>query len=59
LPAGGAGSALLSNRKEQTAENIQEFKASFGTGRRAYRPISEKDFEDRRQKQRKALLASS
>lgn len=56
LPAGGQAVAVLTDRKRQSIAEIERFKSSFG--RQVPRPLTQEEFEQRRQRMRKALLAS-
>jgi len=55
LPKGAP--AVLVERKRAALESVEQFKNRFGLGRQAHQPLSDKEFEKSRQKQRKALLA--
>ena len=59
LPAGGQASAVLTERKSAAVRNIEEFKKQFGNGKRIHPPLSEKEINDRRQIQLKALLVTA
>lgn len=48
--------AVLTDRKRQSIAEIERFKSSFG--RQVPRPLTQEEFERRRQRMRKALLAS-
>lgn len=50
--------AVLVERKKDAIESLGQFKGRFGLPRRAHKPLSEKEFEKRRQRQRKALMAA-
>lgn len=56
LPAGGQAAAVLTDRKRQSIAEIERFKSSFG--RQVPRPLTQEEFEQRRQRMRKALLAT-
>ena len=56
LPAGGQVPAVLTERKSAVVRSIEEFKKQFGHGKRRSEPLSEKEINDRRQIQLKALL---
>ena len=56
LPAGGQAAAVLTERKEQIQAGVEKFKKRFG--RQVPRPLTQEEFEQRRQRMRKALLAS-
>jgi hypothetical protein len=59
LPAGGQASAVLTERKNAAVRSIDEFKKQFGHGKRSHPPLSDKEFQDRRQIQLKALSATA
>ena len=59
LPAGGQASAVLTERNRMAVRSIGEFKKQFGHGKRRSVPLSEKEIQDRRQTQLKALLATA
>ncbi len=49
--------ALLVERERKAGEEIQKFMKSFGRGKKKkYQPISEKEFQKRKEVQKKALL---
>ena len=56
LPAGGQAAAVLTERKRQGLAEIEKFKKSFGYQK--YVPLTEADFNKRRQKMLKALQAT-
>jgi hypothetical protein len=56
LPAGGQAAAALTDRKKQSLAEIEKFKRSFG--QQAGKPLTEEEFDRRRQRMLKALLAS-
>jgi len=58
LPAGGQAPAVLAERKSQDVRSIEKFKKQFGLGKGRRQPLSEKEFDQRKQKQKLALLAS-
>ena len=57
LPAGGQAPAVLAERKSQAVHGIEEFKKRFGLGKGRRQPLSEQEFDRRRQKQKLALKA--
>ena len=57
LPAGGQAPAVLAERKRAVVQGIEKFKKQFGIGKKPHQPLSEKEIQDRRQIQLKALLA--
>ncbi len=57
LPKGA--SAVLTERKRMASRIIEEFKKQFSTGKRRREPLSEKEINNRRQTQLKALLATN
>jgi len=59
LPAGGQASAVLKERKSTAVRGIEEFKKQFGIAKRRRALLSEKEINDRRQIQLKALLATA
>jgi len=50
---------VLTERKKMTVRSIEEFKKQFDNGTRRHQPLSEKETQDRRQAQLKALLATA
>ena len=48
LPAGGLAPAVLAEQKKADQLRIEQFKKTFGMGRKAYRPLNEEKFEKRR-----------
>ncbi|MHC4659617.1 MAG: hypothetical protein ACYS83_10665 [Planctomycetota bacterium] len=58
LPAGGQAPALLKSREQERIARIERFKRGFGTGRKRRQSLTEKKFENRRQKQLAALRAT-
>ena len=59
VPAGGHASAVLVERRDADVRRIVDFKRNFGVARKARKPLSEEQAEQRRQKQKAALLAMS
>ena len=59
LPAGGQAPAVLTERKSAAVRSIEEFKKHFGNSKRFHPPLSEKETQDRRQTQLKALWATA
>lgn len=57
LPPKGAP-AVLAERKSQAVRGIEEFKKQFGIGKGRRQPLTEEEFDRRRQKQKLALQAS-
>jgi len=57
LPAGGQTPALLQDRLAETVEYVDQIKTKLGIGKKTRKVLTEKEFQDRKQKQRKALLA--
>lgn len=57
LPAGGQAPAVLAQRRTEAARAVEEFKIRFGLGRKLHQPLSEQEFQNRRQQQRDALMA--
>lgn len=57
LPAGGQAPALLQNRSNETIEFVEQIKRKLGIGKKAHKALTKKEFQDRKQKQLKALLA--
>lgn len=58
LPAGGQAPAALEQRTQARLDAIDNFKKSFGFGqKKKYIPMSDAEFENKKQKQREALLA--
>jgi len=55
LPAGGQAPALLPERSKEVVEYVDQIKTKLGIGKKAHRALTEKEFQDRKQKQRKAL----
>ncbi len=55
LPAGGQAPAALEQRSEAAYRTIEQFGKNFGTGKK-WQPPSEKEFNKRRDQQKKALL---
>jgi len=49
---------VLAERKSQDVRSIEKFKKQFGLGKGRRQPLSEKEFDQRKQKQKLALLAS-
>jgi len=58
LPAGGQAPAVLVERRNSDVRRIEDFKRNFGAARKAREPLSEAQLEQRRQKQKSALLAT-
>ena len=58
LPAGGQAPAVLTERESAAVRSIEEFKKHFGNSKRSHPPLSEKETQDRRQTQLKALMAT-
>ena len=58
LPAGGQAPAVLTERKSAAVRSIEEFKKQFGNSKRSHPPLSDKETQDRRQTQIKALMAT-
>ena len=58
LPAGGQASAVLAERKNMSVGRIEKFHKQFGLGKESRRLLSEKEINQRRQRQIKALLSS-
>jgi len=58
LPAGGQAPAVLTERKRETLRSIEEFKKQFGISKKCHPPLSDKEINDRRQIQHKALMAA-
>ncbi len=56
LPACGQASALLADRRSGVIDAVEQLKNSFGCGRRPPILLSEAEFQERKQQQRKALL---
>jgi hypothetical protein len=56
LPAGGQASALLDDRKAGVIDTTEQVKRNLGSGRQRSEPLSEAEFQQRRQQQIKALL---
>jgi len=50
---------VLTERKRRSVRSIEEFKKQFGAGKRRHQPLSDKEFQDRKQIQLKALLANA
>jgi len=50
---------VLTERKSAAVRSIEEFKRQFGHGKRSHPPLSEKEFQDHRQTQLKALSATA
>jgi hypothetical protein len=50
---------VLTERKNAAVRSIDEFKKQFGHGKRSHPPLSDKEFQDRRQIQLKALSATA
>ena len=60
LPAGGQAPAALEQRTEARLDLIDNFKHKFGIGsRKKFTPLSEAEFQDKKQKQRQALFATN
>jgi hypothetical protein len=59
LPAGGQASAVLTERKNTAVRTVEEFKKQFGISKKGSAPLSEKEINNRRQAQLKALLATA
>jgi hypothetical protein len=59
LPAGGQAPAVLAERRSDAAQAVEEFKKRFGLGKRPHQPLSQQELEERRQRQKLALLALS
>jgi len=57
MPAGGQAPAVLAERKSEAVQSIEKFKKQFGIGKRRHQPLSEKEFQSRRQTQINALQA--
>lgn len=58
LPAGGQAQALLQDRSKETIEYVDQIKTKLGIGKKAHKALTAKEFQDRKRKQRKALLAA-
>ncbi len=59
LPARGQAPALLTERKKQIKVDLEQFKQKFGIGKKKFKPMSEQEFQNRRQAQMKALFAQN
>jgi hypothetical protein len=58
LPAGGQSSAALEYRTQAQQEVIENFKRTFGISKKGkFTPLSEDEFQNEKQKQRKLILA--
>ena len=58
LPAGGQAPAALEQRTQARLDSIDNFKHKFGIGsKQKFTPLPEAEFQDKKQKQREALLA--
>jgi len=57
LPAGGQAPAVLAERRSESLCTVEQFSQQFGRSKSHHKPLSEQEFEDRRQQQRRALLA--
>jgi len=58
LPSGGRASAVLTERRSAAPRSIEEIKKQFGHSKRSHQPLSDKEINDRRQTQLKALMAT-
>lgn len=58
LPAGGQAPALLEDRTRESEARIERFKHEFGKSKKPYQPLTEQQFQQRRQAQLRTLLAS-
>ena len=56
LPAGGQAPALLKERARDNLARIERLKHEFGKSGKPYRPLTEQQFQQRRQAQLKGLL---
>ena len=59
LPAGGQAPAVLAERKNMAVQSIEDFKKQFGISRRHSKPLSDKEFNDRKQNMLKTLMATN
>jgi hypothetical protein len=59
MPAGGQATALLEDRKAGKTAAIENFKKNFGIGRKPYKQMPEKEFNERKNKQLADLAAFS
>jgi hypothetical protein len=57
LPAKGQASAVLQDRQVEQQGAIEQSKARFGRPRKEYKPLTDAEFEQKRQMSRKQLLA--
>jgi len=57
LPAGEQAPAVLAERRSDAAQVLEEFKKRFGRNKGCHQPLSQEQFEERRQRQMSALLA--
>jgi len=48
--------ALLAKRKKAAQAQVQQFKRTFGIGKKKWQPLTEQEFQRRKQAQLKALL---
>ncbi len=55
MPAGGQAPAVLADRKQAAQANIERFGKTFGSAK-SWQPLSEEEFHNRIQRQKKALL---
>lgn len=55
LPAGGQSPAVLADRKKEAVAGIEQPKKSFGAPKKNWQPLSEQDFQQRKQSQIEAL----
>jgi len=55
----GQASTVLTERKKMTVRSIEDFKKQFGISKRSHPPLSDKEIQDRRQIQLKALPATT
>jgi len=58
LPAGGQATALLEDRKAGVIADVEQLKRTFGHSGRQRAKLTDAEWEDRRQAQRRALLAT-
>lgn len=57
MPAGGQAAAVLTEREAEQKANIEQYKQRFGIGKKKWKPLTEQEFNQKRQKQLNALLA--
>ena len=50
---------MLAERKDADLRRIEQFKKQFGLGKKTCQPLSQEEFDRRKQKQKLALLAVS